>query len=113
MQPDSRKLLSDALHAADTIKAFTDGKSMLDLTTDELLRSGVYWQFAIIGEALSQLQKTDAATFQRISECRRIVGFRNQIVHGYSVIDDTVTWQIIQDKLPIVHRELGSLLKER
>jgi uncharacterized protein with HEPN domain len=34
------------------------------------------------------------------------------VVHGYGVIRDDVTWQIIQDKLPILRRELTELLAE-
>ena len=70
----------------------------------------MYYQFVIIGEALSQLRKIDEPTFNRISEAPRIIGFRNQIIHGYQVIRDAVTWQIIQDKLPILCAELATLL---
>jgi uncharacterized protein with HEPN domain len=48
----------------------------------------------------------------KISEHWRIVGFRTQIIHGYAKIDDEITWRIIQDKLPILRRELVGLLAE-
>lgn len=65
-----------------------------------------------MGEALSQLRNFDRQTYDRISESTRIVGFRNQVVHGYSIVRDDVTWQIIQEKVPILHRELVALLAE-
>jgi len=112
MQLESRKLLQDALEAAIAIEEFTRGRVFEDLSKDKLLRSGIYWQFALIGEAMARLQKQDQATFDRISESWRIVGFRNQILHGYDVIQDNITWQIIQDKPPILRRELEQLLAE-
>jgi uncharacterized protein with HEPN domain len=76
-----------------------------------MLRSAIYWQFALIGESLSKLRNLDPPTFDLISESWRIVGFRNQILHGYAVIQDRITWQIIQDKLPLLKVELENLLK--
>jgi uncharacterized protein with HEPN domain len=112
MQLESKKFLADMLEAVTCVRTFAHGRALSDLTQDKMLRSATYWQFTIIGEALSQLRKEDEATFDRITESWRIVGFRNQIIHGYQVIEDNVTWQIIQDKLPILQRELEQLPKE-
>src|SRR5215207_8478367 len=102
MQLESRTLLTDALQAARLIEEFTRGRAFDDLAKDKLLRSAIYWQFALLGEAMSRLQKLDPQTFDLITESWRIVGFRNQILHGYDVIADNITWQIIQDKLPLL-----------
>ena len=75
MQPESRKLLSDMLEAAKAILEFTDGKDFPELGQDKLLRSGIYYQFVIIGEALTQLRHFDRPAYDRISESSRIVGF--------------------------------------
>ena len=107
MQPESKKFLADVLDSAIAIETFTQGRELTDLTQNVLLRSAVYWQFAIIGEALSQLRRLDSATFERITDSWRIVGFRNQILHGYQSIQDNVTWQIIQEKLPVLRGELA------
>jgi uncharacterized protein with HEPN domain len=112
MQPESRKLLSDMLVAASNVMEFATGRELAELGRDKLLRSGIYYQFVIIGEALSQLRNLDGETYDRITEGSRIIGFRNQVVHGYSVIRDDVTWQIIQEKVPILHAELAALLAE-
>ncbi len=112
MQPESRKLLSDMLVAAKAVAEFAEGRNFAEIGEDKLLRSGLYYQFIIIGEALSQLRIVDRQTYDRISESSRIVGFRNQVVHGYSVVRDDVTWQIIQEKVPVLHTELTSLLAE-
>jgi uncharacterized protein with HEPN domain len=112
MQPENKKLLFDMKEAADSILTFLADKSIADFKSDKLLRSGVYYQYTIIGEALSKLRERDAATASRISESDRIIGFRNQVVHGYAKINDDITWRIFQDKLPILSRELEQLLAE-
>ena len=65
-----------------------------------------------MGEALAQLRQQDEATALRISEFARIIGFRNQVVHGYGKIDDEITWRILQAKLPVLRRELELLQAE-
>ena len=110
MQPETRKLLLDMLQAATSIEEFASGRTLSDLEHDKLFRSGVSYQFVIIGEAISKLRQVDQVTFDAISESPRIVAFRNQIIHGYGAIKDNITWQIIQDKLPVLKQELVDLL---
>jgi uncharacterized protein with HEPN domain len=112
MPPEARKLLFDALEASKAIEAFVAGKTAAEFLGDQLVRAGVYYEFAIIGEALVQLRQVDEGLLERISEQARIIGFRNQIIHGYAKLDDEITWRIIQTKLPLLRLELETLLKE-
>jgi uncharacterized protein with HEPN domain len=100
------------LAAADSIAEFAAGKTVADLATSKLLRAGIYYEFVIVGEALSRLRQLDEATAEKITEHWRIIGFRNQIIHGYAKIDDEITWRIIETKLPVLRRELRQLLAE-
>ena len=93
------------------IEQFTRGRTFEDFEKDKLFRSGTYWQFAVLGEALTRLQRLDPKTFESITDSWRIVGFRNQILHGYDVIEDNISWQIVEDKLPLLKVELEHLLK--
>lgn len=95
MQPEARKLLSDALEAANAVAEFSRARDFDQFKADLQFRSAIYWQFAIVGEALSQLRRIDAVVFASVTEADRIVAFRNQIVHGYGLIQDNITWQII------------------
>ena len=97
------------LEAARSVRDFTADRTMEDLKTDKLLKSGVYWQFTVLGEALSQLRRVDQSVLDLISEWNRIIGFRNQIIHGYSVIDDEITWRVVRDKLSILLSELEAI----
>jgi uncharacterized protein with HEPN domain len=75
-----------------------------------MLRSAVERQFEIVGEALNQLSKTDPATARKVPDLRRIVAFRNILVHGYATVDDALVWQLLNDKLPELVRVLRELM---
>ena len=77
-----------------------------------MLRAAVERQFEIIGEALTRLVRLDERLAGRISEYRRIVDFRNILIHGYADVDDRVVWDVVQTKVPVLRREVEALLKE-
>lgn len=110
MLPETQKLLFDMQHAALGIAMFVDGKTFGDYESDLMLRSAVERQFEIIGEAMTRLRKSDPATLQMISESHRIIGFRNVLIHGYDNVTHSITWAVIENKLPILKRELDELL---
>lgn len=78
-----------------------------------MLRSAVERQFEIIGEALAQLARLDEAVAASITDYRRIIAFRNILVHGYAQIDDLLVWDIVETRLPLLHRQVTSLLSEQ
>ena len=86
------------------------GKTVDDYRADKQLRRAVERSFEIVGEALSQLRKLDPASAAHFSESRKIIGFRNVLIHGYGAIDDGKTWDIVQRDLPVLRSELKQLL---
>jgi uncharacterized protein with HEPN domain len=77
-----------------------------------MLRSAVERQFEIIGEALTKLAKIDQETTNLISEHRRIIAFRNILIHGYAQIDERLVWGVLDSKLPTLSKEVKRLLEE-
>ncbi len=112
MQLEARKYLYDVQRAATLIAEFTAGRDFDDYLRDAMLRAAVEREFEITGEALSRLARLDAATAARISEYRRIIGFRNVLIHGYADVDDLLVWDVVQTKLPVLRREIEALLGE-
>jgi len=100
MQPEAQALLFDIRKAGRLIQSFAEGRTFEDYTTDPLLRSAVERQFEIIGEALRKLSAVDAPTVSQIDEYRKIVAFRNVLIHGYAAIQDDLVWGIVETKLP-------------
>jgi uncharacterized protein with HEPN domain len=110
MRRDGRAYLWDAIRAAEAIADFTRGKSYEEFAQDLLLRSAVERQFEIIGEALSQLARGNPAIAEKIPDIRRIIAFRNILVHGYAAIDREMVWRVVQENLPQLTAVLSTLL---
>ena len=111
MRRDSRCYLWDALKAAKAVQSFLRGRTYEAFVEDDLLRSAVERQLEIIGEALSQLAKVDPQIADNVPELRRIIAFRNILMHGYTAIDYDTVWRLIEDKLPELQSNLTMLLR--
>jgi uncharacterized protein with HEPN domain len=107
-----RKYLFDIAQACDLITQFTYGKTFADYSTDALLRSAVERQFEVIGEALNQARRLYPDLSNRVSDCRRIIAFRNRLIHGYAFVSDELVWGVLETNLPTLRREVQSLLDE-
>ena len=66
MRLESRKYLRDMELAAQRAEEFLTGKTFDDYAGTSMLRAAVERQCEILGEALAQLAKTDAATAARV-----------------------------------------------
>jgi len=109
-QPDIRKYLYDILQACDLLGRFTKGKTFDDYSAEALLRSGVERQFGIVGEALAQALRVDPCLADRVAGTKRIIAFRNRLVHGYASVVDEVVWGIVETHLPAFRRDVRNLL---
>jgi uncharacterized protein with HEPN domain len=109
MELEVKKLVYDIDQAVKLIEDFTRDKQLEDYTDDLLLRSAVERQFEIIGEALSRLRRTNPTVISRISDYQRIIAFRNVLAHGYDVVSDEVVWDIVQNKLPGLRKEIDEI----
>jgi uncharacterized protein with HEPN domain len=98
--------------AADAIAGFVQFRNFDDYGSDLMLRSAVERQLAIIGEALSQLARVDQGLAARVPELRRVIAFRNVLIHGYDRIDDAGVWRIVEADLPPSRGHVAELLAE-
>jgi uncharacterized protein with HEPN domain len=112
LQRDPKSLLWDARAAADVIATITASKSFADFDQDIILRSAVERQFEVVGEALAQLARLDAAMAAKVPDLREIVAFRNVLIHGYAVIDRARVWRVVEENLPQLRSALAALLAE-
>jgi uncharacterized protein with HEPN domain len=110
MRLEAKKYLLDIAAAADLIASFTSGKDYAGYSADPLLRSAVERQFEIIGEALRRLTEVAPELAERIPEHRRIIAFRNVLIHGYAVVDHRLVWGVVEGKLPDLRSKVKELL---
>ena len=112
MHPKTPKWLQDVLDACDLIVRACEGHTRESFAQNELLKGAVERKFEIIGEALSRISKVDPNTAEQIPEFRRIIGFRNILIHGYDDIDYDRVWQVIEADLPRLQEQVQKLLEE-
>lgn len=112
-RPRARKRLRDAYGVCDELASFTAGRTLEEYETDRGLRLIVERLFAILGEALHQAFREEAALEEEIPELRKIVGVRNRIIHGYDVIRNDVLWDIARNDVPVLQDQIEGILKAR
>jgi uncharacterized protein with HEPN domain len=74
-----------------------------------LLKRAIERNLDIIGEAMSRILKEDPEL--HIENSKRIIGLRNQIIHGYDSVSDESIWGIINLHIPKLKSEIDSLIK--
>jgi uncharacterized protein with HEPN domain len=110
MRLEARKHLFDMRQAAELIARFTESRTFDDYAADPMLRSAVERQLEILGEALGRLKRSDPEIAGKISDYRRIIAFRNVLIHGYDAILDEVVWGLVETQIPAVRQTLSELL---
>ena len=109
MTETALKYLSDILKAIELIEDFTKSISNYNEFLNDLkTRSAVERQLGIIGEAVN---KYDTLSNQSLTNARKIVGFRNRLIHAYDAIDASMIWAIIKSYLQPLKDEVKLLLQ--
>jgi uncharacterized protein with HEPN domain len=112
MQPDPRAYLWDVREAVLAIQEFVKGMNVSTYAATPLVHSAVERKFEIIGEALGQLARRDVALASRVPNLPQIVAFRNQLIHGYAMVNHSTVWNVVQDSLPPLLACVHGLLQE-
>lgn len=110
LRDEDLKLLYDLEQAARRISEFTRGKTLDDYLDDALLRSAVERQFEIIGEAVNRLQRDNPSLAAGIRDYRKMIAFRNVLIHRYDVISHGIVWEAVEIKIPLLLDDLKRIL---
>lgn len=112
MDNDIKARLYDILNAVMEIESFFNDstKEFAKYQNDLRTKRAVERNIEIIGEALSRILKRDETI--SISNSRKIVDTRNRIIHGYDSVSDDVIWGIVIRHLPVLQKEIQTLLGE-
>jgi uncharacterized protein with HEPN domain len=100
------KSLYDIKLAIEEIDLFVSSveKTFTNYSKNILLKRGVERNLEIIGEAVNRILKDNPAF--EITNAKRIIGLRNQIIHAYDSISDENIWSIIINHLPNLKIEI-------
>lgn len=108
---DYKLYLDDILEAAKRIEKYTKGLTLERLKRNELTIDGVVRNLEIIGEAVKNIPANVKDKYPGI-EWKKIAGLRDILAHEYFGIDLEILWDIIENKLPELKKEISRLLKK-
>jgi uncharacterized protein with HEPN domain len=104
------KCLFDIKYAIDEIDSFfiNREKQFSDYSNDVILKRAIERDLEIIGEAMNRILREDPDF--SVENARRIVGLRNQIIHGYDSVSDENIWGIVINHIPKLKVEINHLI---
>ena len=111
MSDEVKTYLQHIKKACGLIEEFTSGRTFEEYQQDAFLRSAVERQFEIVGEALNQALKIFPELSEHITDSKRIVSFRNRLIHGYSFVSNHIVWGILESNLDVLKEEVEVLLE--
>lgn len=86
-------------------------------SSDNFRHSSLHWdatirQLEILGEALNHLLNDEIFSSYAPKYFRKIVNFRNVIVHEYFGIDEEEVWDVVNNKLLLFREDMKIIVKE-
>jgi uncharacterized protein with HEPN domain len=111
MPRDSRVYLDDILDATRKITVYTGGLSKAAFLEDEKTLDAVIRNLEVIGEAVKKLPENLRAKHSAV-EWKKIAGLRDILIHEYFGLDAEIVWDIVQNKVPALDREVRTMLNE-
>lgn len=104
------KYLDDIVRAIELIEDFTRTiSSFSEYVKDLKTQSAVERQLGIIGEAVNKFDLIHPEL--SLKNARKIVGFRNRIIHAYDAVDSSMIWAIIKKQLEPLNQEIRGLIE--
>lgn len=107
-----RKYLADILASIIEIESFMAErpKEYATFCNDTFFRRGVERNMEIMGGAMNNVLKIDPNI--AITSSRKIVDTRNFIIHAYDSLKPDILWGIVINHIPLLKREVETLLAE-
>jgi uncharacterized protein with HEPN domain len=101
--------IEEILRSISEIESFITGMDFTNYSQDEKTKSAVERKLLNIGEALNQACQINQSIENKITDFRKIIGFRNILVHGYFGVDDSLVWDVIHNKLKQLENDIKLL----
>lgn len=109
MNDSIKKSLSDILTSIEAIDHHLQGKRDFNFYVKQLtMKRAVERELTIIGEAVNRILK-EGRQFE-LKESKKIISFRNRVIHSYDAVDDNLVWKVIIRDIPSLQAEVKQLL---
>lgn len=108
---DVRLFLHDRLEAIEKIERYTAGLGFEEFEANDMVVDAVVRNLEIIGEAAKHIPQDLRNRYGEV-DWRRVVGFRNIVIHEYFDVDLEIVWTIATSQLPKLKEILQTMLTD-
>ncbi len=108
MPKKDEAVVQDIINPARQLVDFVQGFDKTSFINDWKTRSGVLYQLTVIGEAVKRLSKEFRAERSQIP-WTLIAGMRDNLIHGYDLIDWDEVWRTSTVDVPELLKSLKHL----
>ena len=112
MKRKSELYLQDILDSIERIKEYTEGQDIEDFKNNRLVIDASVRNLEIIGEAASQLSG-EVKTQHKVVPWQEMVNFRNVVIHKYHQVDIDILWDIIENRLEPLRKQVEKILNKK
>jgi len=98
--------------ALEKLIRYTDTTTYEEFVESKWDQDAVMRNLGIIGEAANKLEASFYDSYPTVP-WRKIIDFRNVVIHEYADLDIRIVWQILQKDLPALYNEIQKILKEK
>ena len=98
------------IDAINEIEFYNKNANFEKFKNTSIIRFASIKQLEIIGEATNRISDEIKTLYPNI-QWQKIVGLRNILIHEYFGVDAKIVWDIIQNDMPILKKEIKSVLE--
>ena len=77
---------------------------------DATLKRAFVRSLEIIGEASKQIPDDFKQKYSHL-EWRAMAGMRDRLIHGYFGVDYGIVWDVVKNKIPILHQAIKEVVE--